>query len=212
MRSAPCPHCSALLSPGEIADGSCPSCRHPLTVPATAGRAEATPAAGVCDLCGRHQPRLGPCCLVVIGQKLRVVDVAQRWVNVRCRACSPCFQKARSLQTARYGLLAVMFGLPLAGFVTLGLTVDVLEQSLGVSRNVTGMVILATLAISLLPWLFGPLYIRVLTRRRLTELLRPSLNERLKSLVRVRDWGWKDFVTARREPRAGESALELRTL
>jgi hypothetical protein len=166
----------------------------------------------VCDLCGRMQPNLAPCCLVVIGQKLRVVDVARRWVNVRCRTCGPCFQKARSLQTARYGLLALMFGLPLVGFATLGLTADVLEQSLGVSRNAIGMMILATLAISLLPWLLGPLYIRILTRRRLTELLRPSLNERLKSLVRVRDWGWKDFVTARREPRAGEPALELRAL
>src|SRR5436309_2160378 len=75
----------------------------------------------------------------------------------------------------------------------LGLLAEPLQQRAGVPKGVIDGLVLTTLALCALIWLLSPFYIRFATRRRVHELLNPTLDERLRALVGVRGWGWRHY-------------------
>src|SRR5690606_26891633 len=131
---------------------------------------------------------------------------------VRCTCCPSCYGLGRSLQTMRYVTLGMMFLLPVLLCGGLGLLVDPLEKQFNLPRSAIGVVVLAAFGLCVLVWIMSPLYIRYVTRERLQNLLDPALDERLKALVKVSGWGWRNYVTTVSDIPKKEPSVELRGL
>jgi hypothetical protein len=227
MSAVNCPFCKRSLSPEELVGGWCGRCEKrlpPLDPGGTGGFGGRDKLPGTspgsdehrhgtdawCDLCEKLEPNAARSYLKVVGQAITTTgSVRQRWVNVRCSCCPSCFGRARSLQTLRYTAVGVMFGLPALMCGGLGLIVDPLSRS-GVPPILCVGLVLTAFALCVLSWVLSPFYIRSETRRRLRDLLKPALDERLRGLVGVPNWGWRHYVTASTTLPEGESCVDLR--
>ena len=232
MSNPTCPVCEADLSRQAILLGWCEACENDLPSDYKDKLAEvdredfssrvggpieessrAKARAGLCDLCRQQKPDVSPCYLKVTGQSIGVTGrVKQRWLNVRCTACSSCYRDARGLQLLRYWILAFILGLPILVCGVLGLLLDPLEKAWGVPRSVTGAIALTAFGVCGLFWILGPFYVRFARRQRLANLLSDRLDQRFRDAVGVSGWGWLHYVTARSSIPEGETYRHLREI
>jgi hypothetical protein len=151
-----------------------------------------------CDLCEQEKNDAMRCYLRVQRTTPSIGAVTSRWVNLQCNCCAQCLRKGNRVRWSGVYGVALMFGLPV---LILGAGIPVMEVLFGkngaLSDGLFGipakaifdkfpLVALVSIALAFISSI--PLA-GMLARRRMKAVYKPALDQRLRAIAGVRDWG-----------------------
>jgi hypothetical protein len=124
--------------------------------------------------------------LRVLGASYYGVAGVVRWVNIRCFCCDPCFRQGRSISKLRLWIVLLVGIVPGGLLLAMG---GILGQ--GTTTRAAGHALLfAGAALFFLGFfLFMPLLLHFVTRRRIQAFLDPEVEEKLFELGGFQQWG-----------------------